>query len=94
MQPDLQSYVAGELNRKGIKCQLKVASNLKEYARTDAGVVYSQAKDFKAVRDVVSKYRDLHPEAIAEGSPGLYEADGKGNCRSGRTLARGAPGRS
>src|SRR5262249_25905932 len=71
-------YVAGELNRKGIKFQLKVASELKGYARADSGLVYTQGKDFEAVRGVISKYRDLHPEAIAEGSPAFTKPMGKG----------------
>jgi hypothetical protein len=84
-------YVAGELNRKGIKFQLKVASELEGYARTDAGVVYSQAKDFKAVRDVVSKYRDLHPEAIAEGSPAFTKPMGKGIAVAEEPLQENLP---
>ena len=88
---EFADYVAGELNRKGIKFQLKVASEIEGYARTDAGVVYSQAKDFKAVRDVVAKYRDLHPEAIAEGSPAFTKPMGKGIAVAEEPLQENLP---
>lgn len=89
--PEFADYVSGELNKKGIKFQLKVASNVDGYARADSGLVYTQGKDFEAVRDVVSKYRDLHPEAIAEGSPAFTKPMGKGISVAEEPLQEGLP---
>ena len=89
--PEFADYVAGELNKKEIKFQLKVASDTKGYARADLGVLYTQGKDFEAVRDVVAKYRDLHPEAIAEGSPAFTKPMGKGISVAEEPLQEGLP---
>jgi len=89
--PEFADYVAGELNKKGIKFQLKVASEVDGYARADSGLVYTQGKDFETVRDVISKYRDLHPEAIAEGSPAFTKPMGKGISVAEEPLQEGLP---
>jgi HopA1 effector protein family len=89
--PEFADYVSGELNKKGIKFQLKVASEIEGYARADSGLVYTQGKDFEAVRDVISKYRDLHPEAIAEGSPAFTKPMGKGISVAEEPLQEGLP---
>ncbi len=89
--PEFADYVSGELNKKGIKFQLKVASEVDGYARADSGLVYTQGKDFEAVRDVISKYRDLHPEAVAEGSPAFTKPMGKGISVAEEPLQEGLP---
>jgi hypothetical protein len=89
--PEFADYVSGELNKKGIKFQLKVASEIDGYARADSGLVYTQGKDFEAVRDVISKYRDLHPEAIAEGSPAFTKPMGKGISVAEEPIQEGLP---
>jgi hypothetical protein len=89
--PEFADYVSGELNKKGIKFQLKVPSEVDGYARADSGLVYTQGKDFEAVRDVISKYRDLHPEAIAEGSPAFTKPMGKGISVAEEPLQEGLP---
>ena len=89
--PEFADYVAGELNKKGIDFQLKVASDIKGYARADSGVVYAKGKDFEAVRDVIAKYRDTHPEAIAEGAPAFTKPMGKGVSVAEEPLQEGLP---
>ena len=54
--------------------------------------MYSQGKDFKAVRDVLRNIVTSTPKPLRKARR-PFEADGKGNCRSGRTLTRWAPGR-
>lgn len=88
---EFADYVAGELNNKGIKFQLKVSSDIRGYARADSGLVYTQGKDFEAVRDVISNYRNLHPEAIAEGSPAFTKPMGKGISVAEEPLQEGLP---
>jgi hypothetical protein len=53
--------------------------------------VYTQGKDFKAVRDVIAKYRDTHPAAIAEGSPAFTKPMGKGISVAEEPLQEGLP---
>lgn len=88
---EFADHVAGELNKKGIKFQLKVASEVDGYARADSALVYTQGKDFEAVRDVLSKYRDTHPAAIAEGSPAFTKPMGKGIAVAEEPLQEGLP---
>jgi hypothetical protein len=88
---EFADHVAGELNKKGIKFQLKVASEVDGYARADSALVYTQGKDFKAVRDVIAKYRDTHPAAIAEGSPAFTKPMGKGISVAEEPLQEGLP---
>jgi hypothetical protein len=88
---EFADHVAGELNKKGIKFQLKVASEVDGYARADSALVYTQGKDFDAVRDVVSKYRDSHPAAIADGSPAFTKPMGKGISVAEEPLQEGLP---
>ena len=89
--PEFADYVSGELNKKGIKFQLKVASEIDGYARADSGLVYTQGKDFEAVSDVISKYRELHPDAVAEGSPAFAKPMGKGISVAEDPIQEGLP---
>jgi len=89
--PEFADYVSGELNKKEIKFQLEVASEIDGYARADSGLVYAQGKDFEAVSDVISKYRELHPEAIAEGSPAFTKPMGKGVSVAEEPIQEGLP---
>jgi hypothetical protein len=89
--PESADYVSGELNKKEINFQLEVASEIDGYARADSGLAYTQRKDFEAVRDVITTYRDLHPEAIAEGSPAFTKPMGRGISAAEEPLQEGLP---
>jgi HopA1 effector protein family len=95
VQPDkageLADYITSELQKKNLKYQFKMGQELKGLNRPDAEVLYVDKADYKAVKDIVMKYAQEHPEAFADGTPAWTKSLGKGVAVAEEPLQAGLP---
>jgi hypothetical protein len=75
---DLANELTKKLNAAQIDWQYKMPKDLAEFDRPDSGVLYVGKRDYRAVKQIVMEYAQKHPEAFADGTPGLTKAISRG----------------
>jgi hypothetical protein len=66
---EFANYLTDNLNKAKVNWYYKMPNELSEFQRPDAGVLYVEKGDYKAVKKIVLEYAEKHPEAFAEEIP-------------------------